>query len=412
MKIIQINTVYKSGSTGKITASLYNMALERGYEAAVAYGRGHTPEGNDINGLLVGNKIDFLHHVIVNFVTGRNGFASKKVTRKLLNWLDKEKPDVIHLHNIHGFYVHVGMLFEYIKKKDIPVVWTLHDCWPFTGQCAHFDYAGCMKWKTGCFNCIIHRTDYPYSIFRDNSRNNYYLKKEAFQGAKRLTIVTPSKWLADLVSQSFLKEYPIKVIPNGIDRDIFAPNKCRDIQYPKIEALRGTKIILGVANVWDNRKGLSYLLELSHIFNSSNGYRIVIIGLSKRQCQQIRKKYGSEILPLTRTSSQEELASWYSSAYVYVNTSLQENFPTTNLEALACGTPVITFDSGGSGETITDENGSIVSKGDEKALENEIKKLDSRDLKAEVIRSSVLKYDQRDAFDPYFLIYSLYMNKV
>ena len=204
MKIIFINTVVGSGSTGKITKILYELANNAGFESAVAYGRGSAPTG--IRGYKIGNNLDFVIHVLINFFGGKSGFGSKRTTRQFIKWLEKEKPDIIHLHNLHGFYLNIDMLFKYIKENDIPIIWTLHDCWPMTGQCAYFDYVQCEKWKTGCFSCPVYRTDYPYSLFKDNSRNNYFNKAEIFSNVKNMTIVTPSKWLANLVEQSFLQD--------------------------------------------------------------------------------------------------------------------------------------------------------------------------------------------------------------
>lgn len=271
------------------------------------------------------------------------------------------------------------MLFDYIKTHNIKVIWTFHDCWPFTGQCSHFDYIGCERWKTGCHNCPIYRSDYPYSIFKDNSINNCAMKKAAFRGISDLTIVTPSNWLANLVSQSFLKDYPVTVIHNGINTDIFRPLDASTYKqiynkYP-LYKLNNKKILLSVANVWDSRKGLQYILNLSNDFNSKNDYQVVIIGLTKIQVRTISKKYPN-ILPITKTSDQKELALWYNAAYAYINPTLQDNYPTTNLEALACETPVITFNTGGSPETISESTlGTVVPKGDYSALCNAIEKL-------------------------------------
>ena len=212
MKIVQINTVCSTGSTGKIAVDLYYISNKEHHESFIAYGRGTAPEG--IQGYKIGNPFDFGCHVLINFFLGKSGFGSKQVTQRFLRWLGLVQPDLLHLHNLHGFYIHVGMLFEYIKTHNIPVIWTLHDCWPLTGQCAFFEQANCYKWKTACSSCPIYRSDYPYSLFKDNSRQNYILKKSSFTGVKNLTIVTPSNWLADIVKKSFLKEYSITVIPN------------------------------------------------------------------------------------------------------------------------------------------------------------------------------------------------------
>lgn len=406
MKIVQINTVCNTGSTGKIAADLYYIAEKAGDTSFIAYGRGTAPK--EINSFKIGNPIDFMHHVLINFFLGKSGFGSKTVTVRFLKWLDAVKPDVLHLHNLHGFYIHVEMLFEYIKIHHIPIVWTLHDCWPLTGQCAHFDYAGCTKWQTACKHCPIYRSNYPYSLFRDNSRQNYELKKAAFTGVENLTIVTPSNWLADIVKKSFLREYPVMIIPNGINLDIFKPAVPQSTNTVFATAnstfVTAPKIILGVANVWTSRKGLDFFLKLSELLDSS--YHIILIGVSQKQQKKLQKEYGGRITPLTRTANQLELAKWYSRAYVYVNPTLEDNFPTTNLEALACGTPVITFNTGGSPESISPQCGLIVEKGNIEKLKEAILSLDRMTaITSSACRTQALKYDKDVRFSEYLKIY-------
>lgn len=406
MKIVQINTVCNTGSTGKIAADLYHIAEKAGDTSFIAYGRGTAPD--EIKSFKIGNSIDFVHHVLINFFLGKSGFGSKSVTRRFLKWLDEVKPDILHLHNLHGFYIHVEMLFEYIKAHNIPVVWTLHDCWPLTGQCAHFDYAGCAKWQTACQKCPIYKSNYPYSLFRDNSRQNYQLKKAAFTGVKSMTIVTPSNWLADIVSKSYLKEYPVTVIPNGINLNVFKPAVGLFISRLSIASnlnfAAATKVILGVANVWTSKKGLDFFLKLSELLDSS--YHIVLIGISRKQQKKLQKKYSGRITLLTRTANQQKLAEWYSHAHVYVNPTLEDNFPTTNLEALACGTPVITFRTGGSPECITPQCGLIVEKGNLEKLKEAILSLDGMTtITSSACRSQALKYDKDVRFLEYLKLY-------
>ncbi len=395
MKIVQINTVCGTGSTGKIAASLYNISLLDGLTPFIAYGRGKAPV--NIQSYKIGNPFDFGCHVIVNFFEGKSGFGSKHVTKRFLKWLDTIKPDILHLHNLHGFYIHVGMLFEYIKGHNISVVWTMHDCWPLTGQCAHFDYAECNKWKTSCFSCPIYRTNYPYSLFKDNSKQNYIVKRETFTKVRNMIIVTPSNWLASVVKQSFLSNYPIVVIPNGIDLDIFKP-------FPSSVMQCNPKIILGVANIWSPQKGLNFFLELYKMLDSS--YQIVLIGVNRKQEKQIRKMSNGSIITLTRTANQTELARWYSRAYAYVNPTLEDTFPTTNLEALACGTPVITFNTGGSPESITSKCGLVVDKGNVSQLYAAILSLEKNsEITSSSCRECALAYDKDKNFDKYLHLY-------
>lgn len=407
MKIVQINTVCGTGSTGKIAADLYYIAEKAGDTPFIAYGRGTSPK--EINSFKIGNPIDFMHHVLINFFLGKSGFGSKAVTVRFLKWLDEVKPDVLHLHNLHGFYIHVEMLFEYIKIHHIPVVWTFHDCWPLTGQCAHFDYAGCTKWQTACKHCPIYRSNYPYSLFRDNSRQNYELKKAAFTGVENLTIVTPSNWLADIVEKSFLREYPVTTIPNGINLNIFKPaaTQSTNTVFATANSTNDTvpKIILGVANVWTSRKGLDFFLKLSELLDSS--YHIVLIGVSQKQQKKLQKEYCGRITLLTRTANQLELAEWYSRAYVYVNPTLEDNFPTTNLEALACGTPVITFNTGGSPESITKKCGIIVEKGNINQLKEAILSLDKKtEITSLACREHAMNFNKEIRFKEYLKLYN------
>lgn len=405
MKIVQINTVCGSGSTGKIAVDLYHLAEQAGYNPFIAYGRGSAP--SDIRNFKVGNTLDFGLHVLKNFFMGKSGFGSVAVTRRFLKWLDNIKPDILHLHNLHGFYIHVEMLFEYIKLHNIPVVWTLHDCWPLTGQCAHFDYANCSKWKTACHHCPIYRSDYPYSLFHDNSRRNYISKKASFTGVQNMIIVTPSNWLAKIVRSSYLKEYTVNVIPNGINMEIFHPdtNHASNFIQDTAHVSSASRIILGVANVWTKRKGLDFFLQLSDMLD--NPYHVVLIGLSKKQQSDIQLKYGHRITAITRTANQSELAFWYQRAYAYVNPTMEDNFPTTNLEALACGTPVITFNTGGSPECVTDKCGIVVEKGNIRKLKEAILSLNQiTEITSATCREQALKFDKNIRFKEYITIYS------
>ena len=223
MKVLQINTVCGNGSVGRITVDISHALEKTGDECLIAYGRRSAPA--DVNAWKFGTDLDMGFHVLSTFLKGEHGFASKKQTGRLIEKIKEYDPDVIQLHNIHGFYLDIEQLFGYLRQAGKPVVWTLHDCWPMTGHCAYFDYAGCEKWKSQCERCALHRSTYPYALFKDNSRDNYLRKKKMLgdQPIPNMTIVTPSKWLADLVKESYLKDYPVKVIHNGIDVNRFKP---------------------------------------------------------------------------------------------------------------------------------------------------------------------------------------------
>ncbi len=396
MKIVQINTVSGVGSVGRICVDLYDTLQKCGHEPYIAVGRGKL--GERFEGYEIGNTWDLGCHVMKNFFQGKGGFGSAKVTEKLIAWLKQVRPNVIHLHNIHGFYLQTELLFAYLKKADIPVIWTLHDCWPFTGHCAYFDYIGCEKWSLGgCHNCKVHAKVYPYALFKDNTEWNYRAKRDAYTGVKNLTIVTPSYWLAELVNKSFLKEYPVKVIPNGINLDVFSPGaSAYDMQ---------SYTILGVANRWEERKGLVYFEKLAECL--PDNYKIKLVGVNKKQARQLRKKYkNGKITPITRTANVGQLAQLYREADVYVNATLEDNFPTTNLEALACGTPVVTFATGGSGESLSETCGIIVPKGDIAALEERIRFVcEEKPFTMQACRARALAFDRTARYKDYIALY-------
>lgn len=347
MKILQINSVCGVGSTGRIAIDLYKVLEEQGHECVIAYGRGTAPEG--IKSIKIGTDLDNYMHVAKTRIFDKHGFGSTKATKEFIKKIEEYNPDVIHLHNIHGYYINIEILFQYLSKANKPVVWTLHDCWSFTGHCAHFDYVGCTKWKDGCGNCE-QKKEYPSSVLLDNSKLNYEKKKELFTSVKDIRIVTPSKWLAALVEESFLSKYPVKVINNGIDLEIFKPTESN---FREVRGLKDETIVLGVASVWEERKGLKYLVELAEKLDLS--YKVVVVGVNEKQKSQLPKS----IIAITRTNNAKELAEIYTVADIFVNPTLEDNFPTTNLEALACGTPVITFNTGGSIECIEEGCGEI-----------------------------------------------------
>ena len=349
MKIVQINTFpYKA--TGSIMMSIHNKLQEMGYESYVVWGRGRDAQNEQE--IVIKDDFEMKLHGIYTRLTDKTGFASSKSTRKLLEKLEEIKPDIIHLHNIHGYYLNIELLFEYIKSNNIKVIWTLHDCWPFTGHCAYFDQVRCERWKTGCYKCPQKHT-YPASKFLDNSRWNWERKKELFTGAE-ITLVTPCEWLKEIVGLSFLKEYSVEVIYNGIDCNTYHP---KETDFEKKYNLAEKYVILGVASEWTERKGLKDFIELSKLLDDK--YKIVLVGLEKEQI----KKLPNQMIGIERTSSVEELVGIYSRANLFFNPTYEDNFPTTNIEAIACQTPVVTYTTGGSPEAIDSNTGYVVEKG-------------------------------------------------
>ena len=310
MKIVLVNTICRRGSIGRICADLYEELDRAGDEPYMIAGRGSLPQY--MRGKVIGNKADFAGHVLKNFFQGRAGFGSAAVTKRFLSYLDEIKPDLIHLHNIHGFYLQTELLFDYLKSHDIPVVWTLHDCWPMTGHCAYFDYVGCEKWKQegGCHDCPVHRSAYPYALFKDNTIKNFADKKKAYTGVKNLTIVTPSAWLADLVGQSFLSEYPVRVIHNGINLETFSPlsEKERKLRDKRMAGYLHRRV-LGVANYWEKRKGLTYFEQLADALPQN--YVVEVVGLDKAKVHALMKKHpGGRLLPMEKTDTGKRSRSW------------------------------------------------------------------------------------------------------
>lgn len=348
VKVVQIST-FSYKAAGNIMMNLHRAMMKNGIDSYVVWGRGRKAE-NDHEYFMDDSWGVKLHGVYTR-ITDKTGFASTLSTRKILNWLDEIEPDIIHLHCIHGYFINISLLFTYIKEKNIKVIWTQHDCWAFTGHCAYFDACGCEKWKTGCHDCE-QLTTYPASRLMDNSKWNWKTKKELFTGAN-VTVVTPCEWLSELVKISFLREYPIRVIYNGIDTNVFKPTKS---YFKKKNEIEAKKMILGVASEWTERKGLRDFIELDEMLDKKE-YVIVLVGVSKKQVENLPK----DIIALNRTNNIKELVEIYSAADVYFNPTYEDNFPTTNLEATACGTPVITYDTGGSPESVDPR--AVVQKG-------------------------------------------------
>lgn len=398
MRVLQINSVCGIGSTGRIATDIHSILLQQGHESYIAYGRDH-PRNCD-TAIRIGNKLDNYTHVAKTRILDMHGFGSKKATTEFIKKVNELDPDVIHLHNIHGYYINIEILFDYLKVANKPVIWTLHDCWAFTGHCTYFDIVGCEKWTTGCFDCPQKNT-YPTSNIKDNSKENYLRKKEIFSGIKNLTIVTPSKWLANIVKKSFLKEYPVQVINNGINLEVFKPIVSEN--FRKKHNIENKFIILGVASVWDSRKGLDYFIQLSNKLEQDEV--IVIVGLTEKQ----KEKLPGNLIGITRTNNVEELAEIYSVSDVFVNPTLEDNFPTTNIEALACGTPVITFNTGGSIECIDEKTGFIVEKGDIIELHRKIKEIKKFNKNAYLLsceERARIYYNKTERFKDYINIYS------
>ena len=337
MKVLIINSVCGIRSTGRICTELADQFAEQGNEVRIAYGRmDEVPEKYQKYAVRIGTKWDCACHMLRTRILDEHGFGSVRATRCFLQWAEDYQPDLVWLHNIHGYYINVEMLFAWIKKHpDMQVKWTLHDCWSFTGHCSHFTAVRCEQWKTHCQNCPQLRR-YPACYGKGNAYRNYERKRTAFTGVRRMELITPSKWLADLVKQSFLKEYPVTVHYNTINTDVFKPTPS---DFRERYGLQNKFIVLGVASTWDERKGLFDFYQLARMLDER--FAIVLVGLREKQI----KKLPDGILGIKETKDASELAEIYTAADVFANPSVEETFGLTAVEAQACGTPAIVYEN-------------------------------------------------------------------
>lgn len=391
MKLLQINTVINTRSTGRIAEDIGRVMLNNGHESYVGFGREDRPSQSQL--IKIGSEINVYSHVFQSFFLGKHGLASKSDTIKFLKQVDDIKPDVISIHNLHGYYLNYKVLFDYIKQREIPVVWTFHDCWPFTGHCSYFEKSQCKKWQTHCDDCP-QLNHYPRTIL-DRSYKNFEDKKEAFLGVQKMTIVTPSNWLKGLVKQSFLRNYTVEVIHNGVDLDVFKP----------LNNVSKESLVLGVASQWDERKGLKDFLKLRELL--SNEINITLIGLSKEQIRQLPEG----IIGIERTEKIEDLVSWYNKASVFLNPTYIDNFPTTNIESLACGTPVVTYQTGGSPESINEKTGTVVRQGDVKGLKLAVEYWLSKDNTHDCRLRAIEYFNKEDRYLDYLNLYNNFFSE-
>lgn len=392
MRVFQLNIVCGKASTGRIATDILSHLKKLGHEGKIAYGFPPAMNIEDDEGIYAGSKLDYYTHNVMSRATDSEGLHSRIATQRLVKQIESYAPDIVHLHNIHGHWVNYEILFDYLAKAGIPVVWTLHDCWSFTGHCAHFSIAKCEQWKTHCRRCPQKHT-YPQSWFMDNSRRNFDRKRRAFTGVSRMNIVTPSEWLAGLAKEGFLGKYPVNVINNGIDTEAFqyTPSKFADKH-----GLSQKKIVLGVASEWGKRKGLQDFCSLAE--RLGDDYAVVLVGL-----REVQKDISEKIIGIQKTNSRKELAEIYSAATVFVNPTYEDTYPTVNLEALACGLPVITYRTGGSVEPINGSNGVIVEQGDVDGIINAIGQAEKLDRAA--IAGHREQYSADNCFRKYVDLY-------
>lgn len=390
MVIVQINATCGVGSTGKICVGISELLTQNDIENYIFFSA--ESSGYPL-GIQCSNDRYIKFQALKSRTIGNYGFNSQKATKVIIQNLDKIKPDIVHIHNIHGHDCNLDMLFSYFKKTGIRVIWTFHDCWAFTGYCTHFTLAKCDKWKTSCYNCEQKK---KFSWLFDKSTKLYEKKKKLFKNLD-LTIVTPSQWLADIVKESFLNKYNVEVINNGIDLSVFKPTQS---DFKRKYGIKNKKIVLGVSFGWDDSKGLDAFLRLADTL--SDEYQIVLVGTDN----SVDKLLPKNIISIHRTSNQNELAEIYSAADVFVNPTREDNYPTVNMESLACGTPVLTFRTGGSPEILDETCGSIVECDDMDTLKKEIVRIcEMNPYGKESCLNKAKEFDQNKRFKEYLELY-------
>ena len=372
-KLLQINPVVRvSTSTGRIMQEIGELAMQNGWESYVAYSKGRDGIRTCASHTIpIGNKWDTWMHGLETRLLDRHGLASVSVTYDFIKHLKEISPDIVHIHNIHGYFLNYPVLFEYLSKSGIPVVWTVHDCWLYTGHCYYYSYIQCNKWESGCGDCPQKRK-FPASWWLDRSARNYQDKQEAFTSMPygKLTIVPVSDWIRGEMSRSFLKDYPFRVIHNGIDTDVFNVYDTDEVKQKY--GWQGKHILLGVASIWSEEKGLSDFIKLAQRLREDEV--IVLVGVTEEQ----KKILPHNMYGIRRTENIQDLARLYSVADVFVNPTWQDNYPTVNMEAIACGTSVVTYRTGGSVEAVTEDTGLIVEQGDIRGLLDSIRVIEQR----------------------------------
>lgn len=371
-KLLHINPVLRtSTSTGRIIQEIGTVAMASGWDNYIAYSKGRDgimPSSSKL--IPVGSKLSVALHGLVTRFLDMHGLGSVLATKKFVKEIDRLKPDVIHIHNIHGYFLNYKVLFDYLSRTDIPVVWTVHDCWLYTGHCYHYASVGCEKWKTHCENCPQKKA-FPSSIWLDRSYQNFEGKRTAFTSLKNFTVVTVSEWMKREMSHSFLKDCNYKVIHNGIDLDVFDVQP-DDRTVREKYGLGDKKIILGLASIWSKEKGWDDFVKMSEMLNEDEV--IVMVGVTEKQQEQLPKG----VVGIRRTENVRQLAELYSAATAFVNPTWQDNYPTVNLEAIACGTPVVTYRTGGSVEAVTEETGYVVEQGDVAGLLKAVREIKNK----------------------------------
>ena len=419
VRIAHINAA-ASMSSGRMAAQLCRMIMQAGHKALLCHSHDHAPA--DVPSLRIGNQLDTWLHMGLARLTDRAGFFSRHATRKLIRELERYKPDLIHLHTLHGYYLHLPTLFDYLRRTDLPVVWTLYDCWAYTGHCAYYTAAqdapplearkrravqhtvGCDRWMGGCGQCVLKHA-YPGSWFADQSARNWAEKRALFRGLGHMVLVTPSEWLRDEVRQSFLRDYPVYVLPSGLDTETF--RACSDddymhdiIRFYGLERTGGRKLVLSVADIWDEHKGLEDLIRLAEMLGEE--YCVAAVGVDEYQMAALQK---TKVMGVKRPGNLNDLCALYTAADLYLSVSREESMGMTLLEALACGTQVLCYDATALPEIVTAEVGEAVPAGDLEQLAGSVRRLCTSPKSAAACRARAEEYAADKRFAAYMRLY-------
>lgn len=400
--LLQINVDANNGSNGSIARDIGSIALSKGWKSYIAYGRRAIPCDSQL--IRVGNDFDVKLHGILTRIFDIHGLGSIINTYLFIRKVRKIQPDIVHLHNIHGYFINYRILFNYLIKSAIPIVWTFHDCWPFTGHCGYFEAYKCEKWKELCHNCPgVH--DYPSSLFIDNSKFNFTLKKKIFTSAKKLHITTVSSWLSRLVKQSFFSGYPITVVYDGVDTKTFHYSESN---LRKEYGLEDKFVLLSAAANWTTTKGWNDYINLSRLLPAD--CVIMLLGVKDDEMKDLPK----EIIGISRVEGKQKLAEYYSMADILLNLSYQETFGMTTAEAMSCGTPGISYNVTACPELLTPETGIVVEPGNLNQVIDAIStiKRNGKEYYMDSCRQRALKvFDSQKVNMLFFDIYEEMINK-
>ena len=402
-KLLQINVTANTASSGRLCEDIGDVVMTQGWESYVAFGRDSRPSSSNL--IKIGNKFDFYAHLIKSVVLDRHGFGSRIATKQLIDKINEINPDIIQLHNIHGYFLNIELVFSYIAERDIPVVWSLHDCWSITGHCAHFALVGCEKWKNGCYSCP-NLSDYPRSFGWDSSKRNYLQKKKLIESVPRLSIISGSEWIAGIARESYLGKRDIFVIPDGIDTNIYSPQENTEWLREKY-GLVGKFVIMACGTAWPEYKGISDYAKLKNML--PDNFAIILVGLSPSDIVKLPKG----LIGIPKTKSPQELATYYSMADCVMSLSRLESFGLTPVEGFACGTPAIVYDNCALSELITPETGFKIEPGNiEELYESviEMSKIGKSSFSENCRKVAVEKYDRFKCYKDYLTIYENLIN--